>query len=134
LQTIDANGDTWNTSGNYKVKLVYGIPSKVSQTSFQFSKDLNSETKQSIPGWIKNVGDFWCNGQIDDSEFVSAVQYLINEDVIHVGKRGIGMMSSSQQVPIWIKNNACWWADDKINDVDFISGIEYLVNIGTIRA
>lgn len=132
LQTIDTNGDTWDISGNYKVKLVYGIPSKVSQASFQFSKDLISETKQSIPSWIKNVGDFWCNGQIDDSEFVNAVQFLINEDIIHVGKTAIDTVTS-KQVPLWIKNNACWWADDKINDVDFISGIEYLVNIGTIR-
>lgn len=132
LQIIDANGDTWNTSGNYKVKLVYGVPSKVSQASFQFSSGFISETKQSIPSWIKNVGDFWCSGKIDDSEFVSAVQYLINEDIIHIGKTGIEI-ASSQQVPIWIKNNACWWADDKINDIDFISGIEYLVNIGTIR-
>ena len=132
LQTIDANGDTWDISGNYKVKLVYGVPSKVSQTSFQYSSGFITEPKQSIPGWIKNVGDFWCNGQIDDSEFVSAVQFLINEDIIQVGKTGIGP-ETSQQVPIWIKNNACWWADNKINDVDFISGIEYLVNIGTIR-
>jgi plastocyanin len=132
LQIIDAKGSTWSSNGYYKVKLVYGVPSKVSQASFQFSNGLISETKQSIPSWIKNVGGFWCNGQIDDSEFVNAVQFLINDNIIYVEKTGIDT-ASSQIVPTWIKNNACWWADNKINDVDFISGIEYLVNIGTIR-
>ncbi len=131
LQIIDAKGDTWASNGNYKVKLVYGVPSKVSQTSFQFS-DIVSGSQQSIPSWVKNVGDFWCNNKINDSEFVNAVQFLINDNIIHVEKTGTNT-PVSQKVPIWIKNNACWWADDKINDVDFISGLEYLVNIGTIR-
>jgi plastocyanin len=132
VQSIDAKGNTWTSNGNYELKLVYGVPSKVSQTSFQFSGNLVSENEQSIPSWIKNVGDFWCNNQIDDSEFVNAVQFLIDESIIHVAKTGTNT-AASQKVPIWIKNNACWWADDKINDVDFVSGIEYLVNIGTIR-
>jgi len=131
-QTIDAKGATWNTNGNYKIKLVYGLPSKVSQTSFQFSSQPISVAQQSIPSWVKNIGGFWCNNKINDSEFVSAVQYLINEDIIHVEKTGTET-PTSQQVPIWIKNNACWWADDKIKDIDFVSGLEYLVNTGTIR-
>lgn len=129
VQSIDVKGNTWASNGNYNVKLVYGVPSKVSQTSFQFTGELVSET---IPSWIKNVGDFWCNNQIDDSEFVNAVQFLIDESIIHVEKTGTNT-AVSQKVPLWIKNNACWWVDDKINDVDFVSGIEYLVNIGTIR-
>ena len=132
FQTIDAKGATWNTDGNYKIKLVYGLPSKVAQVNFQFSDELVSKAEQSIPSWVKNVGNFWCNGKIKDSEFVSAIQFLINDGIIHVGKTGTNL-ATSQQVPIWIKNNACWWADNKIKDVDFISGIEYLVDIGTIR-
>ena len=58
LQTINAKGPTWTTNGNYKVKLVYGVPSKASQTSFQFSSELNTAgTQQLIPLWVKNIGD-----------------------------------------------------------------------------
>lgn len=58
LQSINAKGTTWTTNGNYQVKLVYGVPSKASQTSFQFSSELNiPETQQSIPLWVKNIGD-----------------------------------------------------------------------------
>jgi len=133
LQSINAKGPTWATNGNYKVKLVYGVPSKASQTSFQFSSELDSlETEQLIPLWVKNIGGFWCNDKIDDSEFVSAVQYLIHEDIIHL-RNTVSDTSPSNKVPDWVKSNACWWADDKIPEVDFISGIEYLVNVGTIR-
>ncbi|MGI0077264.1 MAG: cupredoxin domain-containing protein, partial [Nitrosopumilaceae archaeon] len=85
LQTINAKGLTWKTNGNYQVKLVYGVPSKASQTSFQFSNELNTlQTEQLIPLWVKNIGGFWCNDKINDSEFVSAVQYLIHKDIIHL--------------------------------------------------
>jgi len=58
LQTINAKGPTWTTNGNYQAKLVYGVPSKASQTSFQFSSELNTTgTQQSIPLWVKNIED-----------------------------------------------------------------------------
>jgi len=56
LQTINAKGPTWTTNGNYQTKLVYGVPSKASQTSFQFSSELNTPgTQQSIPLWVINI-------------------------------------------------------------------------------
>ena len=58
LQTINAKGPTWITTGNYQAKLVYGVPSKASQTSFQFSSELNTTgTQQLIPRWVKNIKD-----------------------------------------------------------------------------
>ena len=58
LQSINAKGPTWTTNGNYQVKLVYGVPSKASQTNFQFSSELNIPgTQQLIPSWVKNIGE-----------------------------------------------------------------------------
>jgi len=132
LQTIQAKGATWKINGNYQIKLVYAVPSKVVTTNFQFSNNfIINENSHVIPNWIKNVGNYWCNGQIDDSEFINAVQYLITIKVIEL--KNTVSDTFSDQVPEWVKNNACWWSDDKIPDVDFIFGIEYLVNIGTIR-
>jgi len=132
LQTIEAKGATWDMNGNYQIKLVYAVPSKVAATNFQFSNNfIVNENLQVIPDWIKNVGGYWCNGKIDDSEFINAVQYLIKIEVIEL--KNTVSDTFSNQVPEWVKNNACWWSDDKIPDVDFIFGIEYLVNIGTIR-
>ncbi len=132
LQTIQAKGATWEMNGNYQIKLVYAVPSKVVATNFQFLNNfIVNENSQVVPDWIKNVGNYWCNDQIDDFEFINAVQYLIKIQVIDLTNTVSDTFSV--HVPEWVKNNACWWSDDKISDVDFIFGIEYLVNIGTIR-
>ena len=130
---IETKGSTWNTNGDYKVKLVYAIPSKIAESNFQFASELNeNESTEVIPEWIKKVGEYWCNDHIDDDEFVNAVQYLIKKDIIELKNEKLDSVFS-KEVPEWVKNNACWWSNDKIDDPDFIFGIEYLVNIGTIR-
>ncbi|HSG74296.1 MAG TPA: hypothetical protein VLA01_03760, partial [Nitrosopumilaceae archaeon] len=131
LQIVESKGNVWNVDGAYQVKLVYGLPNKVADSSFEFSTKLITN-ESTIPEWIKSVGEYWCNDSIDDSEFVNAVQYLIKKDVIEL-KNDKADTLQSNQVPEWVKNNACWWSMDKIQDPDFIFGIEYLVNIGTIR-
>ena len=37
-----------------------------------------------IPIWIKNTALFWGQGQISDSEFINALQWLINQGILHV--------------------------------------------------
>ena len=130
-KVIDTIGPMWNVDGIYKVKLVYAVPNKVAQASFEFSTKFFTDDNV-IPEWIKKVGDYWCNGKIDDAEFVNAVQYLIKNDIIELKNEKTDALLSNE-IPVWIKNNACWWAEDKIPDPDFIFGIEYLVNSGIIR-
>ena len=38
----------------------------------------------SIPTWIRNVTKWWSEGQTSDSDFLNAIQYLINSGIIHV--------------------------------------------------
>jgi len=35
-----------------------------------------------IPSWVKSTAGFWVDGQIGDSEFISALQFLIKEGVL----------------------------------------------------
>ena len=37
-----------------------------------------------IPGWVKDVAGFWSDGQISEGEFVSAMQYLISQDIVTI--------------------------------------------------
>ena len=86
-----------------------------------------TETK-SIPAWIKNNAGWWANGQINDDEFVSGIQYMIKNKIIDIQ---IPMPNTSgensQEIPKWIKNNAEWWADDIITEIDFLNGIRYMI-------
>nr|MBC8503028.1 hypothetical protein [Nitrosopumilus sp.] len=94
---------------------------------------IESETNdQQIPEWVKNNARWWGNDEIDDSTFVSGIQFLIKEGILKVSSNS-NAESSSDEIPSWVKNNAKWWSEDAISETDFISGIEYLVNNGVIR-
>ena len=86
----------------------------------------------SIPSWVKNVAEFWCQDKIDDASFVEGIQYLIDKEIIVVPAKSEST-PKVQEIPQWVKNNACWWSEDSITDLDFASGIEYLVREGIIR-
>ncbi len=42
----------------------------------------STESKIIIPSWIKNNAKWWSDGIISDSEYVSAIEYLINQGII----------------------------------------------------
>ncbi|HEY8109561.1 MAG TPA: hypothetical protein VIG05_01685 [Candidatus Nitrosotenuis sp.] len=50
------------------------------------SKVFADSTKQpsAVPSWIKSVADWWAKGQISDSEFLDAIEYLVNNSIITV--------------------------------------------------
>ena len=82
-----------------------------------------------IPDWIKKVAGWWANSEISESEFMSGIEYLINNNIISIQPVpcSTANASSTELVPDWVKNNAMWWSEDLIEDADFINGIQYLV-------
>jgi len=85
-----------------------------------------------IPDWVRDVAAFWCDDEIDDSGFIQAIQYLIDNDVIIIPETQ-AEIGGTQEVPSWIKNNACWWSQGLISDSDFAQGIQWLIGQGIIR-
>lgn len=95
--------------------------------------NLDSDQNDSIPKWIKNTAKWWAEGKISQVEFVSAMQYLVKENVIFLDKIPENSAQISKDVvPIWIKNNAQWWAEGKISDREFGFGIKYFIENGII--
>ena len=47
-----------------------------------FSDSIRGEF--TIPNWVKNTAGWWADGQIDDSAFLQAIEFLINEDIVTV--------------------------------------------------
>jgi len=86
-----------------------------------------------IPSWVKKNAGYWATGQLGDSDFVSGVQYLIQQGIMKIPSSTPTSSSSSQQIPSWIKTNAGWWANGQISDTDFVKGIQYLVSNGIMK-
>lgn len=92
-----------------------------------------------IPSWLKNTAGWWASGDISENEFLSGIEYLINNNIILLNnipcneKIESQTTSSDEMVPDWIKNNASWWSDNLIDDIDFINGLQYLIKHKIIK-
>lgn len=89
-------------------------------------------TESHIPQWIKSNAKWWSKGQIQDSEFVEGMRYLISQGTIVVPVIPHAP-DSLPNIPTWIKNNAGSWADGWISDDEFLKGIEYLISNGIMK-
>jgi len=49
-----------------------------------------------IPSWIKNTAGFWVDNQISDSEFISALQFLVKEGILVIPQSDIVSESTSK--------------------------------------
>ena len=88
--------------------------------------------EKTIPYWIKNNAGWWSDNKIGDNDFISGIEYLINNRIIKLSSQNINE-NSSDAIPSWIKNNAGWWSAGKITDEDFLSGIKYLIENSIIK-
>ena len=86
-----------------------------------------------IPPWIKNNAGWWANGQINDSDFVKGIQYMVQNGIINISPTPGGNLQNSNQIPQWIKNDARWWAQGQVGDSEFVKGMQYLVQVGIIQ-
>lgn len=53
-------------------------------------------SSQDVPNWIKQVAKFWSDDLISDSEFLSAIEYLVQNKFIVIGDDG-GLVQQEQQ-------------------------------------
>ena len=85
-----------------------------------------------VPDWVKNNAGWWAAGQIDDTAFVSGVQYMIENGIINVPSttRSSG---TSDTIPSWVKNNAGWWADGTLTENEFVNALQYLIKMGIMK-
>lgn len=68
-----------------------------------------SHVNGSIPGWVKHLAGFWCNGGIQDSDLKTAIQFLNSSKIISVP-------SSQDQTSLVDKSGICQWSGGKMAD------------------
>ena len=47
-------------------------------------EELEPEIETMIPDWVRNNAGWWADGQIEDSDFVAGIQYLIENGIISI--------------------------------------------------
>ena len=86
----------------------------------------------SIPKWVKNTAKLWSKGDLQDSEFTNAIQYLISHRVMQV-PHGVSGASSSQTIPTWLKHSTGMWAGGQTTDDEFVQSIQWLISKGIVQ-
>lgn len=85
-----------------------------------------------IPEWVRNNAEWWSKDLIDEGDFVSGIEYLIVQGVIHIPIIPGEEVSEATSVPLWVKNAAGWWSEGLVSDGEFVNGLQYLIQQGII--
>ncbi len=106
------------------------IPVAYAQVASSSNYEPN-ECRVCVHDWIKKNAGWWADGIIDDSSFVSGIEWLVSNNIIEIPSTAVSGTAESA-IPDWVKNTAGWWADDIISDDDFVNAIQYLIKVGII--
>ena len=120
----------------YYIDRYNGEPSYKTWFDSQFPNEsiyniLGYEDPVSVPSWIRNNAEWWATGKINDSAFVSGIEFMLENNIIMVSTSPSGNVSDDD-IPDWIRNNAHWWSQDLISEDEFINSLEYLIREGII--
>ena len=102
-----------------------------SQPVETFLEDVTDDTI--IPVWVKSNAKWWSENKIDNDNFISGLEYLVNEGIIKVSLPDTTDNTSISEVQPWIKSTAGWWADGMITEDEFITAIEWLITNNIIE-
>ena len=140
MPTSDLIQESWNTK---KWSTLNKIPNAievissgiVQETASEpivdtFTEDVTDDTI--IPVWVKSNAKWWSDDKIDNDNFISGLEYLVNEGIIKVSLPE-GTDNSISEIQPWIKSTAGWWADGMISEDEFITAIEWLITNNIIQ-
>jgi hypothetical protein len=96
-----------------------------------FVEDITND--QVIPVWVKTNAKWWSDDEIDSKNFISGIEYLVNEGIIAVSLSDTTKDASISEIQPWIKNAAGWWANDMISNDEFLAAIEWLISNDIIQ-
>ena len=85
---------------------------------------------EDVPEWVKNTAGWWATDAISETEFVNAIEFLVNENIMQVDTSQT--TETSKGIPEWVKNTAGWWATDAISETEFVNAIAHLIKTGII--
>lgn len=88
-----------------------------------------------IPSWIKGIADFWVDGRINDAEFIEALEFMIDNNVIKLGNTvSVANTMSVEMVELKKENGELQekfnviFKDKKRSDKSYNNQIQTLIN------
>jgi len=89
------------------------------------------DSNEIVPDWIKNTAKWWVDEIISDDEYLNAIEFLVNENIIEVSSTNI-QSNGDKEIPSWILTHAKYWTEGQMSDSEYLDGIKHLINNGII--
>jgi len=65
-------------------------------TGISYGVSINASAEQSsLPSWIKNTAKWWAEGKVGDTDFINALQWLINQKILVVPQTSVSQSNTS---------------------------------------
>jgi len=118
--------DRYNNESNYKTWF-----------DSQFPRDsiyniLGYGDPVSVPDWIKENAEWWAIGEITDSDFISGIEFMLENNIIMISNVPSSGNASTEEIPIWVRNNAHWWSQNLISENEFVNSLKFLIQENVI--
>ncbi|WP_246282008.1 hypothetical protein [Nitrosopumilus ureiphilus] len=110
--------DRYNTEPQYQSWFDSQFPGKTIYDILGFSTD--------IPDWIKTYAKNWATGEISDSEFISGLDFMLQNKIIVIPNVDY-VHSAIDDVPSWFRNTSHWWSNDLISQQEFVNSLKFLI-------
>ncbi len=91
----------------------------------------NKTAENLVPSWVRELATWWANKTVSDDEFITAIEFLIAAEIIHVDISK-AQSSTDRVMPSWFRENVQWLDQGLISELEFLRGIERLVDEGVI--
>jgi len=95
------------------------------------------ETKKvfqpSFPNWLKNNGKWWNEDKIGDREFVNAIGFLIQQNIIDLPIKSHSLIETLEDIPPKVKTDTGKWANNELTDEEFFPSLKFLIDKNLIK-
>jgi len=81
-----------------------------------------------IPNWLKQITQFWTSDNISDAQYFQTLNFLLDEQILHVPYTKSPKNNGGHEIPIWIKINAEKWTKGDLSDDEFSIGIQWMLD------
>jgi plastocyanin len=80
---------------------------------------------ESVPDWVKNTAKFWSEGKITDTEFLNAIKFLIEKNIIQIEAK------PASKVATGVANIVIPNGNSEVGNVGFYIPLNLQVSSGT---
>ena len=108
-----------------------GIGSALIEIGESSNVESTEDESVNIPTWIATSAGFWVDDFTSDEEFIGAIKYLIESNVIIIPSTEV--TGSSEGIPSWLKISVGFWVDGDVSDDEFVAALQFLIREGVIR-